>query len=36
MQEKDDFTKECKIIASNTGTIIDRDQNKRKMLEYFL
>ena len=28
--------KECKSVASNTGTIIDRDQKKRKVLEYFL
>ena len=28
--------KDCKSVASNTGKIIDRDQKKRKMLEYFL
>ena len=35
MQEKDYFT-ECKSVASNTGKIIDIDQQKGKMLEYFL
>ena len=27
--------KECKSVASNTGKIIDIDQKKWKMLEYF-
>ena len=28
--------KECKSVASNTGKIIDIDQEERKMLEFFV